>query len=133
MYFTVAPPDSPDNKSSTVSGTNPTYYAKHEHADSGEIDHHRPNISVDKEEQEYVNTSPDDNASDTLGDGVQHVAQDENGFESAAEDQPDNNLTQSGDDHCNVAKPDNEDSNGGGGGGVVGGALGGYADDNVLY
>ena len=112
------------------------YYAKHEHADSGEIEprdlhHGGSKLSVDKEEQ--IKMVPDDNASNTWGDGVQHVAQDENGFESTVEDQPNNNSTQSGDDHSNVVKPDNKDSNSGGGGGVVEGALGGYADDNVLY
>ena len=67
-----------------------------------------------------------------MGDNVQHVIEDENGYESAAEDLPDNNLTQSRDDHSNVANSDNEDSNTGGGG-VVGGALGGYDNDNALY
>ena len=115
-----------------MSTTNPAY-ARHEHADSGEIepeDLHRgeSDVSVDKEEQEYVNTVPEDNAFDTLGDSVQHVIEDENDYESAAEDLSDNNSTQSRDDHSNVAKSDNKYSNIGGGGG--GGQLGGYAGDN---
>ena len=112
-----------------MSTTNPAY----EHADSGDIESvnlHRgeSNLSIDKEEQEYVNKVPEDNASNTVGDDVQPVVEDENGYESAAEDLPDNNSTQSRDDHSNIA---NENSNIGGG--VVGVALGGYASDNVLY
>ena len=131
--LTIAPPDSSENEDK-VSITNPTY-AKHEHMDSGEIgpaDLHRgeSNLSIAKEEQKYINKVPEDNASDTLGDDAQHEAEDENGYESAAEDLPDNNSTQSRDNHSNVAKSDNEDSNIGGGGGGGGGALGGYAGDS---
>ena len=72
---------------------------------------------------------PEDNASNTVGDDVQPVVEDENGYESAAEDLPDDNSTQSRDDHSNVAKSDNENSN------IGGVALGGCTDDchNVLY
>ena len=131
--MTIDTPDSPENKGK-VSIANPAY-TKHEHADDREIEPenlHRgeSNLSIDKEEQENINKVPEDNASNTLGDGVQHVAQDENGFKSAESDldQPDNNSKQLGDDG-NAAKSDNEDSNFGGDG--VGRALtlGGYADD----
>ena len=113
--------------------TNPAY-AKHEHTDSGEIEPqnlHRgeSNLSIDKEEQEYVNKVPEDNASNTVGDGV---VEDENGYESAAEDLPNNNLTSSRDDHSNIAEYDNEYSKfniGGGSGGGMG-ILGGYAGDD---
>ena len=115
-----------------MSTTNPAY-AKHEHVDGGEIepgDLHRrdSNLSIDKEEQKYINKVPEDNVSNTVGDDVQPVVEDENGYESAAEDLSDNNSTQSRDDHSNVAKSDNKYSNIGGGGG--GGQLGGYAGDN---
>ena len=112
-----------------MSTTNPAY----EYADSGDIEpenRHRgeSNLSIDKEEQECSNKVPEDNASNTVGDDVQSVVEDENGYESAVEDQPDNNSIQSRDDHSNVAESDNKYSNIGGGG-VVGIAFGGYADD----
>ena len=91
-----------------MSTTNPAY-AKHEHVDGGEIepgDLHRrdSNLSIDKEEQKYINKVPEDNVSNTVGDDVQPVVEDENGYESAAEDSK-----------FNI------------GGGSVGGALRGYA------
>ena len=99
-----------------MSTTNPAY----EYADTGEIeprDLHRgeSNLSKDKEEQECVNKVPEDNASNTVGDGVQHnIVEDENGYESAAEDSK-----------FNI------------GGGSIGGALGGYAgdddEDHIIY
>ena len=135
-FFTIAPPDSTENISK-VSTTNPAF-AKHEHADGGEIgsgDLHRgeSNLSIDKENQEYVNKVPEDNASNTLGDSVQRVVQDENGFESAAEDQP--NSNQSGDDHSNVAKSDNPYYNVGGGIGALSGYAGDVDDDDhgIVY
>ena len=122
-----------------MSITNPEY-AKHEHVDSGKDelgDLHRgdSNLSVDKEEQKYVNTVLEDNASNTLGDGIQHEYQDEDGFESAESDvdQPDNNLTRSGDDHSKVAKSDNEDSNIGGGDGGEGTYFEHYVEELELY
>ena len=126
-----------------MSITNPEY-TKHEPVDSEEDepgDRHRgeSNLSVesDKEKQEYVNTVPEDNASSTLDDGVQREDQDEDGFESAESDvdQPDNNLTRSGDNRSNVAKSDNDDSNIGGGGGEGGEAYNfdHYDEDRQLY
>ena len=93
-------------------------------------DRHRgeSNLSVDQEEQEYVNMVPEDNA---LGDGI---PQNGKGLESAYVDQPDNNSKQVGSD-SSAAKSDDEDSNFGGGGVGRPLTLGGYADDedHVAY